>query len=196
MNENILDKRVIYINSSNCKYLNNNDCSFFYDLLEPIRNVVYVKLMKAELIVNPSGNINSAAIQDGDPVFVSLNNYSRLYTTIKETVSLYDIKKKTYYDEIQSRNVKCFECISLNISDKYGAGSVPNKLVSFKSEYTATGCTVNDTNTYVLDPIDPNLKRLDISLFDKKFNLVGKNDINTFNMILCVYASRKKVTME
>lgn len=196
MNESILDKRIIYINSSNCKYIDNTKCSFFYDLLDPIRNVLYVKLMKAELIVNPSGNINSTAIQDGDPVFVTLNNYSRVFTTIRENVTLYDTKTKLSYDEMQSKNVKCFECISLNISDKYGAGSVPSKLVSFKSEYTATGCTINDTNTFVLDPVDPGLKRLDIGLYDKKFNVLGKNDINTFNMILCIYSSRKKVTME
>ena len=196
MNESILDKRIVYINSSNCKYIDNTKCSFFYDLLEPIRNAMYVKLMKAELIVNPSSSINSVAIQDGDPVFVSVNNYNRVFTTIQEMVTIWDSKKKQLSDELQSRNVRCFECISLNISDKYGAGSVPNKLVSFKSEYNSTGCTINDTNTHVLDPIDPNLKRLDISLYDKKFNVLGKNDINCFNMILCIYSSRKKATME
>lgn len=196
MNESILDKRIIYINSSNCKYIDNTKCNFFYDLLDPIRNVMYVKLMKAELIVNPSSSINSVAIQDIDPVFITLNNYNRMHTTITENVTLYDSKTKTLYDDVQSKNVKCFECISLNISDKYGSGNVPNKLVSFKSEYTATGCTINDTNTHVLDPVDPGLKRLDIALYDKKFNILGKNDINCFTMILCIYSSRKKVTME
>lgn len=196
MNDNVFEKRIVYINSSNCKYIDNTKCSFFYDLLEPIRNVMYIKLMKAELIVNPSSTINSVAIQDTDPVFVSLNNYDRLFTTIRENVTLYDIKSKTSYDEMQFKNVKCFECISLNITDKYGSGSVPNKLVAFKSEYTSTGCSINDTNTHVLDPVEPNLKRLDIALYDKKFNVLGKNDINCFNMILCIYSNRKKVTME
>ena len=196
MNDSILEKRIIYINSSNCKYIDNTKNSFFYDLLEPIRNVMYVKLMKAEIIVNPSSSINSVAIQDGDPVFVSVNNYNRVFTTIQESVNLYDTKTKKSYDEIQSKNVKCFECISINISDKYGSVNVPNKLVSFKSEYNSTGCSINDTNTHVLDPIEPNLKRLNIDLYDKKFNILGKNDINCLNMILCIYSNRKKVTME
>lgn len=176
MNIDILDKRIIYINSSNCKFLDNT-FTFYYDLLEPIRNVVYIKLMKAEIIANPSLSINGVAIQDGDPVFIDLNSYDRMFTNII------------------GNNAKCFDCITFNITDKYGANSVPNKLTSFKIEYNSTGCSINDTNTFVLDPVEPNLRLFNITLYDKKFKVVPKTDINVFNMILCVYSSRKKVTM-
>lgn len=187
MNENVLEKRIVYINSSNCKYIDATKASFFYNLLDPIRDAVYIKIMKAEVIVNPSNNINNVKIEDGDPIFVNMNNYNRLYASVRD-----DMSKDPDND---SKNVKCFECISLNITDKYGGGTVPTKLVSFKTEYTATGCSINDTNTYILDPVEPNLKRLDITLYDKKYNLINKADINVFNMILCIYSNKKKITM-
>lgn len=175
MDTNVLSKKLIYINSSNVdesKFLGNS-YEFSYDILDAIRDVVYIKLMKTEVILNPS----TANVQDGDPIYVSLKKYDRLF-----------VNKN-------GGNMKVFEVIPLNISDKYGLGAVPNQNVMFKTEYTTTGCSINDTNTYVLDPIEPNLKRFDIQLLDKNFNNIPKSNIKCFTLTLCVYSSKKKLTM-
>lgn len=175
MNEEILDKRLIHISSSNCEFLGNN-FAMYYNLQESVKNVIYIKVMKCEVVLNPSNAINGIEIQDGDSIFVDLKKYNRLYTNIN------------------GKNVKCFEQITLNISEKFGT-TVPNKLVSFKTEYTTTGCTINDTNTFVLDPMEPNLKRIDVELYDKNYNIIPKSSIKSLVLLLCIYSCRKKVTM-
>jgi hypothetical protein len=190
MNEDILDKKLVYINSSNSMFLSSSTYDFYYDIQESIRNVVYIKIMKCEVVLNPSGSINGVAIQDTDPVFVGVKGLNRMYTNIYIGPDSSNLKQMDY-----GKNVKCFEQISLNISDKFGANATPNKYISFKTEYTATGCTVNDINTIVLDPAEPILRRFDIQLYDKNYNIIQKSDIKVFNMILCIYSKRKKSTM-
>jgi hypothetical protein len=94
------------------------------------------------------------------------------------------------------KNVACFEQITLNLSDKFDTASpIPSKFVSFKTEYTATGCTINDTNTYVLDNVESKLKRFNIQLLDKSYNIIAKNKINKFTLLLCVYSKNKKSSL-
>lgn len=175
MNTDILDKNIVYINSSNATFLNNNfDMTF--DLIEPIKNAVFVMISKTEILLNPTQTINNLAIQDGDSIFVRMKNYDRIHTNIN------------------GNNIKCFDQITLNLSDKFGVDNVPNKNILFRSEYGSTVCDINDINTYVLNPIDPNLKKFDIQLFDKNFNIIPKDNIIKFVMVLCVYHSRKKLT--
>lgn len=178
MNEEILDKKLLYVSSKNSTFLNSSQFDFYYDIQESIRNVVYIKIMKCEVVLNPSANLNGGAIQDCDPVFVNVRGYNRLYANVDN-----------------GKNVKCFEQITLNLSEKFGKDHPPSKNISFKTEYTSTGCSINDTNVVVLDPIEPNLRRFDVQLYDKNYNIIPKSDINVFNMILCVYSKRKKSTM-
>jgi hypothetical protein len=189
MNEEILDKKILYINSKNSTFLSSTQFDFYYDMQESIRNVVYIKIMKCEVVLNPHEDINGTAISDSDPVFVNVKGYNRLYANIYAGVN--DDAKNV--DD--GKNVKCFEQITLNLSEKFGSSNPPNKLISFKTEYTSTGCSINDTNVVVLDPIQPNLTRFDVQLYDKNYNIIPKDDINVFNMILCIYSRRKKTTM-
>ncbi len=179
MNQNdvLLDKRIVYINSSNATFIGTTNFEFFYDLLEPIRDVVYVKIMKAEVIVNPAQQLNGRSIEDCDPIFIDLKNYNRLFVNVGE------------------QNIKCFEYIPLNITGRYGYNSVPNKFLPFSTEYTTTGCTANDTNTFVVNPIDATLKRFDVQLYDKNYVVIPKNSIKSFTMVLCIYSQKKKMSM-
>jgi hypothetical protein len=185
MADDILDKRLIYINSSNAQFMNNTDYDFYFDIQEAIRNAVYIKIMKCEVVLNPSAGAYNAG--DGDPIFVNLNNYNRLYTNVLADTN--DFNKG-------GKNVACFEQITLNLSDKFDTASpIPSKFVSFKTEYTATGCTINDTNTYVLDHIESKLNRFNIQLLDKSYNIITKNKINKFTLLLCVYSKNKKSSL-
>ncbi len=176
MNTDILDKTIVYINSSNAFYNNNTDFDINFSMAEPIKNAVYVMISKIEVLLNPSVSINGLAIEDGDSIFVVVKNYERVHTNIA------------------GNNVKCFDQITLNLSDKFGSSAIPNQNILFRSEYGSTVCDVNDINTYVLNPVDPSLKRFDIRLYDKNFKIIPKNIIKKFVMVLCVYHSRKKLT--
>jgi hypothetical protein len=161
--------------------------------------------MKCEVVLNPFVKLNNLDIQDSDPVFVNVKGYNRLYANVfvganPDPPRITDpTKPKESYVIKNSvddgKNVKCFEQITLNLSEKFGSSNPPNKLISFKTEYTSTGCSINDTNVVVLDPIEPNLRRFDVQLYDKNYNIIPRSDINVFSMILCIYSRRKKATM-
>lgn len=176
MNEDILNKTVIYINTDNVTYYKSDVYDFYYDLLEPIKDAVYVKLMRSEVILNPKGTINGQAILDSDPIFVDLRDYNRISTNLG------------------GRNIKCTDVILLNISEKFGPNDAPNKEIAFKSDYTSMSCNPNDTNMIVLNPIEPNFKRFNIQLYDKTGTIISKNSLSKFTMIVCVYHKRRKVT--
>ncbi len=176
MNTDILDKTIVYINSSNANYYNNTDFNINFSMAEPIKNAVYVMISKIELLLNPTLTINGLSIEDGDPIFVAVKNYERIHTNIG------------------GNNVKCFDQVTLNLSDKFGGNAIPNQNILFRSEYGSTVCDINDINTYVLNPVDPNLKRFDIQLYDKNYKIIPKSNIKKFIMVLCIYHSRKKLT--
>ena len=185
MVDDILDKRLIYINSSNAQFINITEYDIYFDIQEAIKNVVYIKIMKCEVVLNPSASVYNA--EDGDPIFVNVNNYNRVYTNILADTN--DFNKG-------GKNIACFEQITLNLSEKFDTAiAIPSKFVSFKTEYTATGCTINDTNTYVLDNIESKLKRFNIQLLDKSYNIIAKNKIHKFTLLLCVYSKNKKSSM-
>lgn len=189
MSDEILDKKLVYVSSKNSTFFDNSVNSvfdFYYNMQESIRNVVYIKIMKCEVVLNPHPDFydyntgNEKKIQDTDPIFVNVKGYNRLYANIDA-----------------GKNIKCFEQITLNMSEKFGkdAHNPPNSDFSFKTEYTSTGCSINDINTIVLDPVEPNLTRFDVQLYDKNYNIIAKDKITVFNMILCIYSKRKKSTM-
>ena len=175
-NEDILDKTLIYIDSSNSSFIGSTGFEFNFDLSDPIKNALYVMNVRSEIILNPTDTINGNVIQDGDPIFIQFRDYYRLVSNIN------------------GKNVKCFDYISLNLTDKFGSGSIPNKDIIFKSENTSTNCCQNDINTYVINPIEPNFKRIDIHLYDKYYNIIPRQNIKKFTMIVCVYYNRKKIT--
>ena len=175
MDEDILNKTVIYINTSNATFYNNSSYDFYYDIVDPIKNAVYMKILKSEIILNPSGSINGKVIEDCDPVYIQIKNFNRVSTNIN------------------GNNFKCTDYILLNISDKFGT-VVPNANVSFKTEYTSTSCHITDTNMIIINPIEPNLKRFNIQLYDKNNIIIPKSAITKFSMIVCLYSNRKKIT--
>lgn len=176
MNEDILNKTVIYMNTSNVNFYKNDAYDFYYDLLEPIKDAVYIKLMRSEVFLNPTKTINDKTIEDGDPVFIDLRDYNRISTNLG------------------GNNIKCTDMILLNISEKFGSNDTPDKQIAFKSDYTSMSCNPNDTNMIVLNPVEPNFKRFNIQLYDKSGQIISKTSISKFTMIVCVYHKRRKAT--
>lgn len=181
MNDDIMEKVIIYINSVNGVFTNNN-FDFYFDLTEPIRNAEFIKIMKSEIILNPKNKINNLDIEDTDPVYVVLKKYHRVCSSI--------LKLNAKGDDYETYQVKCFEIIPLNIGH-----NPSNEYIAYKTEYSSMSCGINDANTYVINPLEHNLRRFDVQLYDKNFNIIRKSEIKSFAMTLCIYSSRRKITM-
>lgn len=176
MNEkDVLDKTLIYIDSTNSTFVGTNDFDINFDLSEPIKNVVRIMKVQTQIILNPSQTINGNNVQDGDPIFIQMKDYYRVVSNVA------------------GNNVKCFDYITLDLSDKFGT-NIPNTNVMFKSDKISTNSCDGDINTYVINPVEPNMKRLDIRLFDKNYNIIPRQNIQRFSMTLCVFHNRKKIT--
>lgn len=173
-----LDKTIIYINSDNVNNFDANTFSFSVDLIEPIRDVVYIKIIKSEIIVNPTSQINNNAIGDTDPIYIYLNSYKRISTVI------------------DGNNTRFFDQININLSEKFPTMVLPNSLLSFKNETLSSSYNLGDPNLFILNPMESNLKKLNFALFDKKNVIVQKSDIARFNTILCVYHTRMKTSRQ
>lgn len=165
--EEDLDKTVIYINSRNCRSIN-NVCSYVYDMVEPLKDVKYIKAMKTEVFAK------HAQFFDGDPVFVKLNDYKRLSTVIDGNAT------------------KFFETVSIDISEK-SSTSLVNEIVPFKKD-SSTSFHKCDPNLYVFKPIEANIKTMTIELYDKDNIIFDTSKINGFNMTICVYHLHRKLS--
>ena len=165
----LLDKTVIYINDLNSRS-RSNSCSYVCDLVETLKDVVYIKVMKCEVFAD------HAQFVDGDPVFIKLNDYKRISTVI------------------DGNSTKFFETLSINISDK-SSTALQNQIVSFKKD-SSTSFHKYDPNLYVFKPIESHLKTLNVELYDKHNNIYNKSQIVGFNIMICVYQFNKKISQE
>jgi hypothetical protein len=171
-----LDKTIVYLNSDTVTF-NTDNFDISFELPEPIKNVVYIKIMKVDIVIDVQPM--SETIKDGDPIFLNLRNYNNRILS-KTKVAGQDI------------TMKCFEIIVLNFIEKIGYVPLSNKFY-FKTEYTATGCNTTDTNVIVLNPIEPILNRFDLQIYDKFNNIVSKECILKCTITLCIYHSRKNL---
>lgn len=180
MNEDILNRTVIYMNSSNINFYNNDTYDMYYELIEPIKDAIYIKLMRTEIILNPheTKTINGLHIEDGDVIFVDLKEYNRVVANLN------------------GLNMRCSDYILLNLSEKFGDKGPPNANISFKSEYSSMSCNANDTNMIVLNPVEPSFRRFNIQLYDRQGKIISKSasSISKFTMIVCIYHKRRKTT--
>lgn len=191
-NETILDKKILQLTNGGAIYYNNAKCDFYIDILEPIKNVTHIKILKSSVRLNLK-TLNGAPVIDNDPIYISLNNYNRINT--------YDNKIVNTSNNITSI-FNSFEVINLNVTSKYLimantqiSSFIEINGVLFENIYTSTTSDFNDTSVYNIIPHEPSLLRFNIKLYDKNYNLINKEDIINFELLVCVYSNNKKVTM-
>ena len=173
--EDFLDKTILNISSDNATFQNATNFTFNIDLIEPLKDVCYIKILKSEVILNPSSVVDGVSrFEDTDPIYINMNDYKRISSVI------------------DGNNIKYFDQILLNISEKF-SNNVPNAFVSFSSQVTST-FNLYDPQMFILNPIEANLKKLNFELFNKNNKTFGKTDIKKFNIVLCVYQNRKKIS--
>lgn len=186
-NEEILDKKILQLTNEGAIYYNNEKNDFYIDIVEPIKNVTHIKILKSSVRLNLT-KINGEPVIDNDPIYISLNDYNRINT----------YKTSNYITDVHPS----FEVLNLNLTTKYliMANSQITEFINlngllFENIYTSTSASLNDTNVHTIIPHEPSLKRFNIKIYDKYYNLINKEDILNFDMLVCVFSNNKKVTM-
>jgi len=167
------DHKIIVIDSSVCFFPNGDLCEFYIDLDEPLRNVYKLKIITILANIKTSSNINS----DLESIYIDINNYNRL---ISKAIESKTIENKTIVNRF---NIYYFD--SLIMESKAATG----ENFTIKNDYN------NADIEYFINPIEPQLKRFNIRLFDKNNQILKKSlDINKFIIKLGVYYNNRKTT--
>jgi len=168
MNNNFeYDYKIITIDSDCAFFLTSNICDFYINLDEPLRNVI--KLNVITLLINiPNSSVLKVPLNS---IYINLNNYNRL---IGKNNTLNDGKRS-----------------DINVFDSIIIENVPTETIG---NTTIRSDFVHSDSVYSLNPIEPQLLRFNIKLFNKDNILINKSDINRFVMKLGVYYNNKKTT--
>ena len=219
--EDNLEKLTINIDSNNGQFI--NDYEFYVDILEDIKNCIYIKTLKTEIHIDKNyvrENSHYDYRQNpfflkGDYVYIQLNDFNRIMVPSKEVIPMTESDRESdqtisYYnfegthipgilpwpiykgtvlynqggmndDAANSRrhdgrdpynfkikniyynNLKYYDSIYIDESlDIRGSNS---ELAIYKKELNGTSCGPKDTNTLVLNPILPELKKFNIKLY-------------------------------
>jgi hypothetical protein len=77
------DKIVINLNNQNCLSINPSETCFYVNLVEPIKNIVFVKILRAS-ITSTAAIIESPLLyKKNDPIHLSINDYDRSLSYLK-----------------------------------------------------------------------------------------------------------------
>ena len=247
--EDSLEKITINIDSYYASFI--DDYEFYVDIIDDIKNCIYIKTLKTEVYTNDrhkkensvictdTDNNNIDKFRTGEYIYISLNDIHRINTISKEVVPKrfrdlndddngYDyngdshtketigtgdndkivyksggrvedvIGNYTNYEikDIYYNTLRYFENIYIDNNEISDTG-----LKIYKQELTGTSCGPNDTNTKVLNPILPELRRFNIILW--RVNELGKHvkvpiglNEHVFRVIMSftIYYKRKKIT--
>jgi len=160
------DYKIIVIDSLTSKKSSDGNCDFYIDLDEPLRNVYKLKIIANLINIKPGSSINSNL----ESIYIDLNNYTRL------------ISKYASDDITKTNNIYYFDSL---IVENSSVGT--NQTI--KNDYN------NADIEYSLNPIEPQIYRFKIQLFNKNNVLLNfNNDVNRFIMKLGVYYNNKKTT--
>lgn len=275
--EDNLEKYTIQIDSFKSTIINETEC--VVDILEDIKNCVYIKTLKTEVYIINDSEYSSAIdggtnnyFNPGEYIYVSLNNFNRIFTTSKEYVPYtwqeraslnnepfyayntdntliidnsansdsttnpsnvlfrdnsgdYRILDETafnfdkifikniynnlhkYYDSIYINEKISAPIINTTLTYNNGTnnnGNITNYIV-LSNNLSGTSCSPTDTNTLILNPIEPELRKFSIKLwyvneFGKHELLKFRNSTNNSPLVrvilsFTVYYKRKKLTM-
>jgi len=168
------DYKIIAIDSITCSYPNSSICEFYIDLDEPLRNVIRINIITLLLNLNNNSTFISADSSNNgnlESIYVDLNNYNRLIS--KGGIDASGIRNNIYF----------FDSLIIEKADTTAGGNM-----TIKNDYNTTDAK------YYLNPIEPQLKRFRVRLFNKNNIILSTSAINRFIMKLGVYYNNKKST--
>jgi len=170
-NTNDYDKQVIFLDSKNGTYNDNNTFDFYIKFEEPIKNISNIKIIDASLILKSS---ESRTLNNDDIYYIELNEYHRTFSYIKDRNMTFKYFDNIYYNKSE-HNVTTGE------------------LSKFKVSYPTTLLNWTDPSLYTLNPIAHNITRFTIKIKDKNLNVLTKLSGESFNMTICVYTIKKNI---
>jgi hypothetical protein len=180
------DKVVINLNSSNCLVNNPSATNYYINLVEPLRNVIYVKMLKASVLTNNT-IVPLLSYNKYDPIYISVNDYDRSVSYIKSTQVLNSNYVLNSVPKVLSTSNVVFD------TAKY-FDIIPYSKETFSEiSYSQASFDWTDPSVYILNPPEPNLRRLNIEIRDKSFNLFDTSVLTDFNLSICAYLIKNRV---
>ena len=180
------DKIVINLNSSNCLLNNQNSTSYYINLVEPLRNVIYVKMLKASVLTNNS-IVPLRSYNKYDPIYIAVNDYYRSISYIKSTqistsnYTINNVAMQLHTSNILFDTAKYFDII-------------PYSRDTFSDiSYSQASFDWTDPSVYILNPPEQSLRRLTIEIKDKTFKPFDTSILTDFNLSICVYVIKNRV---
>lgn len=180
------DKIVINLNSSNCLANNSNIANYYINLVEPLKNVIYIKMIKASVFANNS-IVPTLSYNKYDPIYIGLNDYDRSVSYIKNTqvstsnYTINNIVNISYTSNVIFDSAKYFDIIPYS-NDTFSEIS-----------YSQSSFDWTDPTVYILNPPEQNLRRINIEIKDKKFIPFNTSILTDFNLSICAYLIKNRV---
>ena len=166
-----IDYKIILIDSSNANFTGSvNNYSFYVNLTEPLRDVFQIKIIYSALSIPASTLSNSSLITNLDSVFIDLNNYNRLTTVLKKSQGI-------------TTNISYFDSI---VIDTNNINTTSQGMTTLYNDFNSS------ENIYKVNPVAPQLTRLNFNLYDKNNNIITTSLISRFVMKIVIYYSNYK----
>lgn len=161
------DKVVVNLNNHNCLTTDATKTSFYVNLVEPIKNVVYIKILRSNILSANAMRSAPLSYVRYEPIYITLNDYNRSVSYIYNNDTF---NYANYFDLI------------------------PYSFDNFTEiSYGQTSFDWTDPSVYVLNPPEQILKRLNVEFRDKTFNLFDTTILTHFNLSICVYYIKNRV---
>lgn len=160
------DKHIIYLDSNNGTFNKEGFFDFYIDFENPIKNISSVKIIEASVILDRS------ELDYNDIYYFELNDYRRINTYVKS-------KGETF---------RYFDAIPYNHADYHNNGSC-----KFRIFYALTSSNWTDPTLYILNPVQHNVRRFNIKVRDKNFDILNKINGESFKLTICVYTIKKNI---
>lgn len=166
-------------------YDNLGNTGYIFDSTAGTREITKFDITDADPATGDLVLYNTTSTQSARDITFNTIDYSQIFIN-----NIY-LTDKRYYDKIDITN---------DLADDLADDLVDKKYYIFKNELTGTSCGPNDTNTVILNPILPELKRFTVKLY--KTNEFGehepikinKDGVYRVKVSFTIYYKRKKIT--
>jgi hypothetical protein len=186
------DKIVINLNSENCLKNSLTESSYYINFTEPFKNVVYIKMLNAS--VKTSALYTTLLYNKFDPIYIAINDYDRsvsykIFTEITPDTTTNKLTGAVTSSGTNSSNIVFNPFNYFDLIPYSNDAIVPYSEISYnKNSFDWTDPTV-----YILNPPEQNLKRFNIQIKDKYFNLFTNTNLINFNLSICIYVIKNRV---
>ena len=185
------DKIVINLNSENCLQ-KLNESSYYINLAEPLKNVVYIKMLKAS--VKTGALMTTLSYNKFDPIYIAINDYDRsvsykIFTEITPNTTKNILTGEVTPTGTNSSNIVFNPLNYFDLIPYSNDSIVPYSEIS----YNQNSFDWSDPSVYILNPPEQNLRRFNIQIKDKNFNFFTSANLVNFNLSICVYVIKNRV---